>query len=135
MTSAMTEPKITRDRIEHWREHLTYIEPLHADELSALCTLALQALDMEPRPKDTPVVFAWTEEKGYDYYPQFINISVSPNAELLYKREGMALYVRGPEATDNDGTSTGFTTLAIVPIAVLREMAKAILTSLPEPRR
>lgn len=49
MTSAMTEPKITRDRIEHWREHLTYIEPLHADELSALCTLALQAEAMQPK--------------------------------------------------------------------------------------
>lgn len=45
----MTE-KITRDRIEHWREHLTYIEPLHVEELEALCTLALQALAMQPRP-------------------------------------------------------------------------------------
>ena len=45
----MTE-KITRDRIEHWREHLTYIEPLHVEELEALCTLALQALEMQPRP-------------------------------------------------------------------------------------
>lgn len=52
MTSAMTEPKITREQIEGFIRTLECgQDPFASGEIDVhyICTLALQALDMEPR--------------------------------------------------------------------------------------
>lgn len=92
MTKAITEqtPKITRDEIEkrmakaerrlaHHKELLEYDNAelrqgaktfiKHNEEEIALCTLALQALAMQPRPNAS--VFVMQSTAGPDYYVQF----------------------------------------------------------------
>ncbi len=49
----MTEPKITREEIEYWRQAAQIASPfvsVNPSFLDAICALALQALDMQPRP-------------------------------------------------------------------------------------
>lgn len=111
----MTE-KITREQIEAWRQEARYSHhdvmtvKFTPDELIALCTLALQAEAMQPRPIEEADETEGLHILGYD----------SGWSEMHFTNDGW--YLANNDPTDHWGRRL-FPTHFIP------------LTSLPEPRR